>query len=102
MLPLSVHLPVHLLCLWVLTSAAALRGPAAAAAMPLPAVVSCQLALGFGLGTWLAYTRDARLRARFLRSREAAACLQQEGPCGRGKRRQGKPPLSPPHETLCT
>ena len=98
MLPLSIHLPVHLLCLWLVTSAAALRSPAPAAAPPLPALVAAQLAIGFGLGSWLAYQRDAALRARFLRSRRAAACLQPTAlpGGGGGGRRQGRPPLSPP------
>jgi hypothetical protein len=42
---------------------------------PLPVALLAQLAAGFLLSSWLVYRREQHLRARFLGSRQAAACL---------------------------
>ena len=80
-LPFALHMPLHLLCLWVLTVAASLahmRCRAAAAPsllVSLPVAMMAQLGAGFLLPSLLVSMREARLRAGFLLSRRAAACL---------------------------
>ncbi|KAL4451770.1 hypothetical protein ABPG75_007432 [Micractinium tetrahymenae] len=74
-LPFSMHLPLHLLCLWALTAASSVAhlsgsGPASAAWALL-----AQLVVGFLLSTALAYCRELRLRGSFLQARIAAASL---------------------------
>ncbi|PRW57073.1 hypothetical protein C2E21_4280 [Chlorella sorokiniana] len=95
-LPFTVHLPVHLLCLWVVTAGATLahvRGagcPTAAAcpaALPITAVIAAQLVVGFLLASLLAYQAEAGRRRRFLHTSHRAAAFL---------RRQALPPTSPP------
>jgi hypothetical protein len=80
-----MHLPIQLLCLWMITSGASLAhvmhsgagGDVEQGALvaSLPAAMLAQLLVGFSLSSMLVYRRDARLRSCFLRSRHAAAVL---------------------------
>lgn len=99
-LPFAVHLPVHLLCLWIVTAGATLAhvrsgGCSTPAACPatasITAVIASQLIIGFLLASWLAYTREASRRRRFLHTSHRAASFL---------RRQAlpPPPPAPAHE----
>jgi hypothetical protein len=91
-------MPMHLLCLWVLTAGASLahmRCRAAAAPsllVSLPAAMMAQLVAGFLLSSLLVYMREARLRAGFLASRRAAAGLA--GGRGKGQKAAALEPLA--------
>lgn len=81
-LPFSLHLPLHLLCLWIVAAGTSLAhmlraGSAAEAglAASLSLALVAQLLIGFLLSSLLVYHREDRLRFCFLRSRRAAACL---------------------------
>lgn len=88
-LPFAVHLPLHLLCLWVLTASTTLAHTRSGSATSAGGALLAQLLLGFLLSTCLVYRREAELRARFLNSRRAAACLAASGS------RQKRPPQAP-------
>lgn len=89
-------MPLQLLSLWIATvgsSLAHLHTPTpTTAALPLAATIGAQLLVGFVASSCLIYRQEARLRARFLHSQRAAACLH-----GGRLKRQGLPPVSPPH-----
>lgn len=76
-LPFCLHLPLHLLCLWICTAGTSfahiMSGGATSAS--LPAAMLAQLLIGFLLSSLLVYRREAHLRKAFLASRRAAACL---------------------------
>ena len=73
-LPFSLHLPLHLLCLWVLTAGSSAARPLGHSTAAAAVAVLSQLLVGFLLSSWLVYVQERRLRSRFLASRRAAAC----------------------------
>jgi len=78
-LPFTVHLPLHLLCLWVLTAGTTVAHTLSGSATSVGGALLAQLLLGFLLSSCLVYRREAHLRASFLNSRRAAACLAAPG-----------------------
>lgn len=85
---------VHLLCLWIATAGVSLQQlrratEACAAGGSLGIQILAQAFVGFLLASLVAYLGEARLRRRFLKSRQAAACLVAR------QKHAGLPPTAP-------
>ncbi|KAL4853331.1 hypothetical protein ACK3TF_005678 [Chlorella vulgaris] len=80
-LPFSLHLPLHLACIWIVTAATSLTNACRtgttlpAAGLSLPAAMAAQLLVGFLAPSLVVRCCEASLRSRFLGTRQPALCL---------------------------